>query len=692
MHANNCMAKNPFDRRLSTHTRTKTKPKETNEGVNPVSLNRFSIPTRIRPLKRKGLAGVSTHAAQNTTLPARPHFSGLTKNLQNHLLLSPNAFHQLLSTASTPYVGKLPKVFCQAAPHNPKIVYQALDELAPLLRSLPKGGQVHLCLGEGKVPITLEYKGTGIRGKLYQLTLNQKHFALKVYHRTNLVGFHGAYGEIAAGLYFSKRQMKDIAQFHFGNPTAGWGVFEFIPPDMKASQRSGKSIREYPVSLWDDVASNYINGIRIDYGGITRAGCEDPDDDIEGMQSIGTTPSRQEALSLITFDNYKRAMASCDPERQIATLDALTFLSGSPGEKLQIFQLGMAAQSLKVRAAAAFAIRDLPEEVQKNAWLLAMQSKEEEVRIEAACTISRLPENFQKEAYIMAMNTQNPKVQRQASTQIDSIPRDYRKEAFLLAFNTRLPEVQAGAAGKINSLPVEFRAEAYKMSLNTGISEVQTAAASQIDTLPPESQPDLYRQTHALQDTKCRKALIERINKLSEAVQKEAYRLALDTKDATQAPTQDHGQDLEIQKIAIQNFRFLPMDFREEAYRLAITLKNPTLQTCAAKTIPDCPPQFQREAYRLAMKTGVLEVQAAAASKIRKLSEPLRKEAFLLALNTQAPIVQTSALQSVEMNDYGESVDKVQDDLLPEYIRHKEKQHPFTHVSQVSLQYPGLAL
>ncbi|MBY0402780.1 MAG: hypothetical protein K2X66_02700, partial [Cyanobacteria bacterium] len=206
----------------------------------------------------------------------QPQFGGVTGALQDRHWVSPETFQKALGVSSTPYIGKLPPVFValmKETQESPKLVYQALDELMPLLRGLRSNeGVFQFQIGRSKTPVTLEYIGSGERGTVYKLLVKDQAFALKVYHNNALVSSQGSFGESSIGLYLGKRPMRDIAQFYFGNPKAGWGVVEFIPNDKTSNSRPGKSIQTLSAVLRDNHSGNKINGVRVDYGGISPKG------------------------------------------------------------------------------------------------------------------------------------------------------------------------------------------------------------------------------------------------------------------------------------------------------------------------------------------------------------------------------------------------------------------------------------
>jgi hypothetical protein len=338
-------------------------------------------------------------------------FSGVTAALQDKRWISPSTFQKLLNVSSTPYVGRLPSEFTSLMQESPKHVYQALDELVPFLRGLAGLPDVsfEFHIGHSNKSMTLQYAGRGSFGTVYQFTVNNHPFALKVYHSDKGVLTHGTFGESATGLYFSKKVLKDISRFYFGNPKSGWGVFEFITQDISADKRKGGSIKDYPVSLEDDHGANSIHGIRVDYGGISKT---------------------NKTVTISNFDDYKKAMETQEPT---------------------------------VQARAASQIGVLPNELRQAAFQLAMDSKEPTVQLSAASQIGVLPNEFRKDAFQLAMDSKEPTVQASAASQIRSLPNEFIKAAFQLAMDSKEPTVQASAAIQIGVLPNEFRQAAFQI-------------------------------------------------------------------------------------------------------------------------------------------------------------------------------------------------------------------------------------
>lgn len=274
--------------------------------------------------------GIRTPDMKSPDVPfSAPHFSGLTRSLQDRHWVSPETFQKLLDISSSSYVGRLPAPFRQAVPENPKKVFLALDELAHLLRGVKKveGVGLKIKIGKSKEPITLESINNGSFGTVYKLTVKDQSFALKIYHHADEADHYGTYGESATGLYFSKKEFKDLAKFHFGNPKAGWGVYEWIAPEMSAASRPGDSIQDYPVNLEDECEDNRLRGIRVDYGGITP----------ESKRPV-----------FKELDGFRLAMASQDKTIQVSAAGHLFNLP--EGLRQEAYQMAMSSRNPDVQA------------------------------------------------------------------------------------------------------------------------------------------------------------------------------------------------------------------------------------------------------------------------------------------------------------------------------------------------------
>ncbi|MBY0405962.1 MAG: hypothetical protein K2X66_18815, partial [Cyanobacteria bacterium] len=386
-------------------------------------------------------------------------FAGVTGALQDRHWVSPETFQKALGGSSTPYIGKLPRGFVQLmkeSQESPKQIYQALDELIPILRGLKsEEGVFQFKIGRSPTLITLQFIGKGSYGSVYNLSFKDQAFALKVYHDLNEVACHGAIGESSTGLYLGKRPMKDIAQFYFGNPKAGWGVYELITKDMRTHSRSGQSIQSLPLTLGDEGSGNSINDIRVDYGGIS-------------LKDVTIRNFRD-------FGEYKKAMSSQDPTMQEKAAANIFELPVKFGK--EAFQMAMATNSPSVQVNAASSIRYLLQDFRKEAFQMLMATNNPAVQASAALSMSYLPEDFSKEAFQMAMATNNPTVQANATSKIFSLPNESRKEAFQMAIATNNSTVQANAALNVSSFPIDFRKEAFQMLMATNNPTVQANAA-----------------------------------------------------------------------------------------------------------------------------------------------------------------------------------------------------------------------
>ncbi|MBY0405964.1 MAG: hypothetical protein K2X66_18825 [Cyanobacteria bacterium] len=398
-------------------------------------------------------------------------FGGVTGTLQDRHWVSPESFQKVMGVSSTPYIGKLPPVFVQLmkeTQESPKQIYQALDELIPILRGLKsEEGVFQFQIGRSQTPITLKFIGSGAFGSVYNLSFKDQHFALKVYHCNNLASSHGTFGESSTGLYLGKRPMKDIAQFYFGNPKAGWGVYELISKDMRSHSRSGQSIHSLPMILGDEHEDNNINDIRVDYGGLSK----------------GVRPKN--------FDDYKKAMAFKDPTVQALAASKIWTLPYEFREKA--FQMAMDINHSTVQGKATSTIWSLPDDIRKKAFQMAMDTNNPIVQAHVSSNISNLPENFRIGIFQMLMGTKDPTVQAQAAFNISKLPEDFRKEAFQMAMDTNNPTVQANAAFNISNLPEDFRKEAFQMAMDTNNPTVQANAASSIPSFSKDFRKQAFQ-------------------------------------------------------------------------------------------------------------------------------------------------------------------------------------------------------
>ncbi|MBY0402781.1 MAG: hypothetical protein K2X66_02705 [Cyanobacteria bacterium] len=506
----------------------------------------------------------------------QPQFGGVTGTLQDRHWVSPETFQKALGVSSTPYIGKLPPVFVslmKETQESPKQVFQALDELAPILRQLSVDEAAFTCrIGRSKKPLTLQYIGNGSYGTVYALTVKNQSmqnqtFALKVYHKLDQVTYHGTFGESSTGLYLGKRPMKDIAQFYFGNPKAGWGVYELITSDMRSNSRPGQSIHSLPLTLGDEGGGNSISDIRVDYGGI--------------LPKV-IFPNGVEMRNL---EDFKKIMACEGPAVQARATARIPWLSENSRE--EAFQLAIATPEPIVRESAASIIYSLPDYAINDAFQRAMATHEPRVQANAASKISYLPKDNILAAYQLVMDTQDPTVQASAASIIRDLPENFRKKAFQLAMETQKPTVQAGAASAIIWLPDDFRKEAYLLAMATQDPQVQESVASRIPCLPSDFRKEAFLLAMASKSLATQAGAASRIPSLPKDYRKEAFLLAM----ATQEPS--------VQASAISGVYWFPEDFKKEAFRLAIATKNPTVHTRVASVVSYLPKEFRKEAIGL---------------------------------------------------------------------------------------------
>jgi hypothetical protein len=583
----------------------------------------------------------------------QPQFGGLTGALQDRHWVSPETFQKALGVSSTPYIGKLPPVFValmKEFQESPKQVYQALDELAPILRGLRcNEGVFQFQVGRSQTPITLQFLGNGSFGSVYQLSFKDQVFALKVYHKLDKVSSHGTFGESSTGLYLGKRPMKDIAQFYFGNPKEGWGVYELVTKDMRSHSRSGQSIESLSLSLGDAHSKNKINGIRVDYGGISSKDViiRDFDDYKKAMASQDPTIQAKAASNIwglpVRFEKeaFQMAMATNNPAAQVNAASNISYLLLKYYRK-EAFQMAMDTNNPTVQANAAYNISSLPEDFRKEAFQMAMDTNNPTVQANAASNIYSLPEDFRKEAFQMLMDTNNPIVRANAASNISSLPEDFRKEAFQMAMDTNNPTVQANAASMISSLPNEFIKEAFQMAMDINNPTVQINAASMILSLPNEFIKEALQMAMDTNNPTVQINAASNVSNLPDEFRKEAFQMLMDTNNPT------------VQANAASNISSLPEDFRKEAFQMAMDTNNSTVQASAASNVSNLPDEFRKEAFQMAMNTNHPIVQVEAASSINHLPEDFKKEAFYLAIATKDPAVLASvaSVLSTLPNDF----------------------------------------
>lgn len=243
-------------------------------------------------------APFSLHYPTNSTI----RFQGqrATRLAQQTLLSDMEQYEKLkhaLQSDDTPYLGQLPQEFTLSGILNQKQALQALDGITKKLWlcqrqvrsdvpgfSIKPAGTVSLSnrflMAFNQIEpadmlwqkAAIEVLGDGGAGIVYKFTLDDKSFALKTISLgwlTDLNDFT-PFNEAANGLFFTALGVRDMSRFYAANPFTGWLVTEYIGPDADLSKRQGVLLQELGYHLHDNKAANYIQGIRIDHGGIVE--------------------------------------------------------------------------------------------------------------------------------------------------------------------------------------------------------------------------------------------------------------------------------------------------------------------------------------------------------------------------------------------------------------------------------------
>lgn len=480
---------------------------------------------------------------------ASVRFSGATHQLQGRHWLSAESFYAVLAKSATPYVGRVPSpLLKQVLPHSPKQIYQALDELAPVLRSLEA---VHgdFMLGEDQLPVAFQYVGQGSYGTVYRLTIGEQAYALKIYHDSgpdslqDVLG--GSYRENSLGVYLSKkrfntRRWRDISRFHFANPQAGWGVYEFVTKPV--APRPGRSIESLPGIVKDRHRGNYIGGLRIDYGGI------------------------------LAYAHKQAAKVSASFWRpDIATLSDFESVFQHPNPHMQ--------------RQAVLQLQWLPGRQQLSAFEQVMASGKEPLQQEAASLIHRLHRRNRLVAFEQAMQTQRLSVQLAAVSQLPKLPEP--QSAYQNGFRSPHSEVRAATVRHLSHVysSPSARLAAFSEAMEMNVPIVQAAAASQIEWIPSRAQMEAGQQILQTGYPPAQEALAERLFWLSKPNRYPLFLALLQTGHA------------DVQRAAISQIRWLPRRLRGEALNQAMQeVQVPSLQAWAAAQIRWLPIALQDSA------------------------------------------------------------------------------------------------
>ena len=570
--------------------------------------------------------------------PQRPvavtRFSGLTSKLAGRQWISEDTFLRAVQASSTAYIGQLPTQLVRLAPNSPKVVYQALNEISSVLRNLANidlnmsepelkllSGQFHLT--ELGTPVAFRCVGRGGYGSAFRLTVNNQSFLLKVYHRKQNP-MTGGYNELSAGLYFSKMKLRDLPHLYCGNSEAGWGLFEFITPEMTVDQRKGKSLAHYGVVFCDDGGANRINGILVDYGGFGKKIEEFPVKNFDTFsQALGSADSDVQCLACHKLYNvepekrlaaFKLAIQHADPKVQTAICNSLFSLPDVP--RWEAFTLAMGTQIPEVQAAVVRCISALPLELREKAFTQAMATKASKVKAMAASAIHFLPLDKKIMAFQSLLNTGDPIVQESAAKNLRMLPEFYQGKAYAKLMAILNHKVQAQAASQVHTLPTQFRLPALQIALSSGIPEVEAAAAEQVYMFR-EKKEEAFKEVMASNSVAAHRSMMKLIHVLEQPLCVKAYDYAFTSKDT------------EAQRIAARQISHLPEYTREASFNKAIKTNSPEVQAAAASQIFSLPSDTLRaKAFESAIDSPDFQAKAAAASQIRTLPPSKQSAAF----------------------------------------------------------------
>jgi hypothetical protein len=421
-----------------------------------------------------------------------PAFAGATRHLADRRWVSPQTLQALLAVSPSPYVGRLPAPVVRsllAAGVAPRQAFEALDALAAALqgvRAVPGLSLTARLGGPTGPPLTLAPVGNGAFGSVYRLTLADQVLALKCYFEVDhITGSHGPWGESAAALYWSRTRFRDLSQYHFGNPQAGWGVFEFIDPDTPPTRpRSGPSIYEQPVSLTDCGGENQINGIQVDYGGIVKRS----DTVSKGLRLHVPDPGSPEAFDRLANPQGMAPRSQLAAQtHQAQALRAARHIPDQPlSDRPAAFQAAWATGLPSVQAEAAAHLGCLPQGTQLAAFTQAMATGEPTVQREAACQLQFLFEPIRLAALRRALSAEDPAVRGAAISQLDSLPPTAQQSGFALALTDPDPGNRARAIRRLEWLNPTVRPDAFQLALTQDSPAGLSLLVEALDSLPAD--------------------------------------------------------------------------------------------------------------------------------------------------------------------------------------------------------------
>lgn len=143
---------------------------------------------------------------------------------------------------------------------------KSTSSFVPPVPRRPESSQFASDLGLGH-ELRLAESGAGVAGKVFRLTVKGQELdrlALKIFKDED----NDIYRETAAGMFFTAQPTQDLSALYMAHPKMRWTLMEFIEPGTRLEDRPGKTMLEQGYHLSDNNAKNYVNGIRVDHGGI----------------------------------------------------------------------------------------------------------------------------------------------------------------------------------------------------------------------------------------------------------------------------------------------------------------------------------------------------------------------------------------------------------------------------------------
>lgn len=197
-------------------------------------------------------------------------------------LLNLDEINILLEQHKNSHLGVVPHDFLSCGT-TPQKVFETFDTLVPKTTTVYKNERTNYSKSfelnmNGNI-IQGTRVGSGEDGVVYKLLINGTQYALKIFKdiedhdwRNSRGASVGPKTEISNGLYFTAQPTKDLSSFYFGNPIAGYAVYEWIDEKTNFTDRPGLTLHEQgfkPDCNIFDPKNKRINGIVADHGRIT---------------------------------------------------------------------------------------------------------------------------------------------------------------------------------------------------------------------------------------------------------------------------------------------------------------------------------------------------------------------------------------------------------------------------------------